>query len=190
VALPASDAEEEPQKLPTELPDRVILDVTVTDWVASCDAGTVITGDTLIVRLCVPQGEAVVERAAVALPASDAEEEPQKLPTELPERVILVVTVPDWLGTLEGGTVTTGDTLVVRLRVPQGEAVAERAAVVVPGSVTDTDPVRVTVTEAVGHPELCRDVVGVIDRVGVAVLATVITVRVTEIVTVEEEAVE
>ena len=67
---------------------------------------------------------------------------------------------------------------------------AERAAVVVPGSVTDTDPVRVSVTEAVGHPELCRDVVGVIDRVGVAVLTTVITVRVTEIVTVAEEAVE
>jgi len=55
----------------------------------------VITGDTLIVKLCVPQGEAVVERAAVALPASDAEGEEQKLPAELPERVILVVTVPD-----------------------------------------------------------------------------------------------
>ena len=78
----------------------------------------------------------------------------------------------------------------MRLRVPQGEAVVERAAVAVPGSVTETDPVRVTVTEAVGHPELCRDVVGVIDSVGVAVLATVITVRVTDIVTVAEEAVE
>ena len=53
------------------------------------------TGDTLVVRLRVPQGEAVVERAAVALPASDAEEEPQKLRAELPDRVILVVTVPD-----------------------------------------------------------------------------------------------
>ena len=55
------------------------------------------TGDTLIVKLCVPQGEAVVERAAVVLPASDAEEEPQKLTAELPDRVILVVTVPDWV---------------------------------------------------------------------------------------------
>ena len=48
-----------------------------------------------MVRLRVPQGEAVVERAAVALPTRDAEEEPQKLRAELPERVILVVIVPD-----------------------------------------------------------------------------------------------
>ena len=128
--------------------------------------------------------------AAEAEPARDDEEVPHTLAAELPERVRLVVTVPDWVGACEAGTVVRGDTLIVRLLDPQEEAVMLLAAEAEPMRVTDTEPVRVTVTEEVGHKELSREVVGVIDRVGVIVLRTVITVRVTDIVTVTEGATE
>jgi len=164
--------------------------VTVPDWLASCEAGTVTTGDTLIVRLCDPQAELELVRAVLPVAAREAEEEPQNVAAELPDLVSVVVTVPDWLANCEAGTVTAGDTLIVRLCDPQAELELVRAALAVAARVTEPEPDRVTVTEAVGHQDLNIEVVGVIDSVPLAVPATVITVRVTDIVTVPEGAVE